>query len=290
MLLLILLSTIFPVSSAGVTTTPQQITWFYANNLTTGARFFKETLQLLEVTNLIQKDKCRIFHSTNSPSAYLGVCNTRPAPTCKHGSDGNTVATTYTFVAENETRVNTIHNFLTKMNNTKLIVTVASGSPNIWGAYGFNFYDTNVDTGLGCYRFEVQSFIDQAWPQDTFDAMENQLILAGEQLGKEDVPKNAVHCECSDYCSGRCFAPSCQPCSSSVWNGDPASCTNAGPLGSGLLCSDPISNEMPCCQPNGTACNLGKQWCDCSQYPTETPLFPPLSHRLYKGGKCVQRA
>ena len=29
---------------------------------------------------------------------------------------------------------------------------------------GFNFYDLDVDEGLGCYRFEVQSFDDPSWP------------------------------------------------------------------------------------------------------------------------------
>ena len=31
--------------------------------------------------------------------------------------------------------------------------------------YAFNYYDTDKVTGLGCYRFEVQSFDDPEWPE-----------------------------------------------------------------------------------------------------------------------------
>jgi hypothetical protein len=267
-------------------TTPQQISWFYANNLTTGANFFKNTLQLPEVTNLVQKDKCRIFHSTYAPSSYLGVCNTRPAPSCKPNSNGSTVPFTYTFVAPSQEKVEALHSQL--VNHTNLIVTVASGSA-IWGAYGFNFYDTNVNTGLGCYRFEVQYFTDPQWGLDTYVDLEHQLIAAGEQLQVAPTPTTPIACPCKDFCSGRCFAASCKPCASDVWNGDENSCLNAGPLGQGLLCQSPVATQEPCCQPNGTVCSIvGGHWCDCSAYPKEVPLFPPLATRRYENGTCVQ--
>jgi hypothetical protein len=274
------------------TTTPQQITWFYVNDLTHGANFLLETLQLNEVKHLIQIDKCRIFHSTEAPASFLGVCNTRSPPQCTSGSQGNAVATTYTFVASSEESVDNLHQYLLPLNSTKLLLTNSSGSPNIWGAYGFNFYDINFETGLGCYRFEVQYFTDSNWALDTHVGLLEQLERAGDMLYNETIPAKPVDCLCEDFCSGYCFAPSCAPCAPSVWNNDESSCLNAGPLGHGLLCSRPLAKENPCCQPNGTTCSLaGGEWCDCSKYSKKTPLFPPLSDsgkRTFRNGTCLQ--
>lgn len=292
MLLILILSVLIHKSSATTTKSPQQITWFYVNDLTTGAEFFKETLQLNEVTNLIQQDKCRIFHTTDAPSTYLGVCNTRPAPDCQSNSNGNSVPSTYTFVASSKQGVDSIHSSLSTFNNSKLILTSANGSPNIWGAYGFNFYDINYKTGLGCYRFEVQYFTDTAWKLDTYAGLIDQLKSAGNELYKEPIPSVPVQCKCEDFCSGRCFAPSCQPCLANVWNGGgEASCVSAGPLGEGLLCSQPIEKEMPCCEPNGTTCSIvGGAWCDCTKYPKEIALFPSMLNRMYsKNGTCIEQ-
>ena len=274
-------------SSSSPISTPQSITWFYANNITSGAMFFGKTLGLVEVNGLIQKNKCRIFHSTETPTTYLGVCNTRAAPKCDASSHGSSVPSTYTFVAASQARVDSIQAALLPMNSSEIIVTVPSGAPIVWGAYGFNFYDTNTQDGLGCYRFEVQYFTDPSWV-DSSDDLVQQLERAGEELSKSPVPLKPVLCKCFDYCSGLCFAPSCQPCKASVWNGDKDSCLNPGPLNGGLLCASPA---MPCCQPNGTACSLvGGTWCDCKKYPKVQPLFPPLADREFDANQtCVQQ-
>ena len=143
---------------------PQQITWFYANSLTDGADFLA-TIGLVEVPDLIQRDRCRIFRATFSNSGFLGVCNSRPAPHCEGDSQGKSQAVTFTLVTSNRSAVDTLHEQLLPLNGTSLTLTIASGSAS-WGAYGFNFYDNNFATGLGCYRFEVQSFDDPAWPNN----------------------------------------------------------------------------------------------------------------------------
>jgi hypothetical protein len=125
--------------------------------------------------------------------------------------------------------------------------------------------------------------------QNQLAGLENQLIEAGEQLQAAPQPPIPVICPCKDFCSGRCFAASCKPCSADTWNDDKASCLNADPLGQGLLCESPVSTQMPCCQPSGAVCSLESgQWCDCGAYPKQDPLFPPLATRSYENGKCVQ--
>jgi len=120
--------------------------------------------------------------------------------------------------------------------------------------------------------------------------VQKQLIKAGEQLAAAPIPSTPVLCPCNDYCSGRCFAASCQPCEADTWNKE-EDCIDAGPLGQGLLCENPLFTEiaMPCCQPNGTACSLkGGKWCDCTAYPKQAPLFPALKTRSYVNKTCVQ--
>lgn len=315
---------------------PQQITWMYIwGDLETdlkdlfgddddddGGGVLGNALNVREVRGLIQREKCRIFHTTDAPSAYLGICITRNGPNCTKGSNGDDVPATYTFVAkvrastragqrggrrdfmndastrprqqrkknaQDTKRVDDIYERMLPSNGTTLRVTKPSGSPHVWGAYGFNFYDTNVRTGLGCYRFEVQAFTDPKWPKDTHEALQNQLRRAGEMLYNETVPATPVSCACVDFCAGSCFAPSCKPCDAKVWNGDETSCLSAGPLGEGLLCSTP---GEPCCSPDGEACRLvGHEWCDCSVYHDAVPaLFPPLSAtRSYENGVCAAR-
>jgi sialidase-1 len=141
----------------------QQITWFYANDLAAGASFLA-AVGLEEVPHLIQREKCRIFHATSVDAGFLGVCNSRAAPTCASGSHGDAVPATFTLVAPTRAAVDALHTAFAPLNGTRLALTSASGSAT-WGAYGFNFYDLNYTHGLGCYRFEVQSFDDPAWPQ-----------------------------------------------------------------------------------------------------------------------------
>jgi hypothetical protein len=149
--------------SAAAAPTPQQITWFYANDLAVGADFLA-AIGLVEVPDLIQRDRCRIFHATAPMGAgFLGVCNSRPAPVCGAQTHGDTEAVTFTLVAANRSAVDAQHAQLAPLNGTRLVLTPASGSAS-WGAYGFNFYDLDYENGLGCMRFEVQSFDDPAWP------------------------------------------------------------------------------------------------------------------------------
>lgn len=151
-----------PVSVASAS--PQQITWFYANDLAKGAAFLADVLGLDEVMGLIQADRCRIFHATMAPSAaFLGVCTTRKAPECSAEMTGDAVPATYTFVHPTRADVIARHAALLPLNGTTITVTEPGGSP-AWGAFAFNLYDTDVHEGLGCYRFEVQTFDDPAWP------------------------------------------------------------------------------------------------------------------------------
>ena len=271
--------------------TPQSITWFYANDLGAGASFLT-TLGLVEVPDLIQRDKCRIFHSTDSDASFLGVCNTRAAPSCTSPASGDTEAVTFTLVVESRAAVDAIHAELLPVNGSEVFLTPASGS-SAWGAYGFNAYDVNTSHGLGCYRMEVQSFDDLAWPPRPASLdlqLRDQLRQAGEELSftQPSAPgAGPINCPCADFCSGRCFAPGCKICPASIWDNDEASCRSAGPLGHGLLCA-PDNDQAPCCSPNGTACQLvGRQWCDCSKYPPQPPLFPQLRNRSWtKAGGC----
>ena len=164
------------------------------------------------------------------------------------------------------------------LNESTLILMEASGSAE-WGAYGFNFFDINTTHGLGCYRMEVQSFDDAAWPaKATLLDMQlrNQLRQAGVELEAAEQKSGPTKCLCDDFCSGRCFAASCQVCPPSVWDDDKSSCLSAGPLGQGLLCA-PENDHAPCCSPNGTACQLvGRQWCDCRKFP---PVYSFLARQ-----------
>ena len=94
----------------------------------------------------------------------MGVCNSREPPACSGDPErsDNPGKTTYTFVVSTPTDVDTWHNYLAPHNGTTLRLTQPNASPT-FGAYAFNFYDTNADKGLGCYRFEVQAFTDPAW-------------------------------------------------------------------------------------------------------------------------------
>ena len=291
----------------------QAITWVYANDLERGASFFLK-IGLLEIENLIQQKECRIFRSTND-SGYLGVCNTRSAPKCSRDSQGDAVPVTITLIFESRNEVDTYvvifqafvrtlqfhninsyfapehryHNFL----KSQHVNVTETGASKTYGAYSFNFYDDDYLMGLGCYRFEAQSFDDPAFPSvSLIERLRNQLKLAGTELRESPQPSKPISCACEDFCSGQCFAPSCDVCDAGVWS-DESRCLNPGPLGQGLLCAQnhtQKSSAMPCCSPNGNACRLdGGQWCNCSSFPVQDPLFPPLSNdeRAWNGGRCV---
>ena len=145
---------------------PQQITWLYAKDLDKGANFLGSTVELIEVEGLIQVDKCRIFPSTSS-SSFIGVCNTRDPPNCGNNAEDVPTPVTYTLVVDSEEAVDETYNKLLGVNGTEVFVLTTPNESAIFGSYSFNFYDTDVESGLGCYRFEVQYFIDNAWPSSS---------------------------------------------------------------------------------------------------------------------------
>jgi hypothetical protein len=304
------------MTTAAVALLLQSITWLYANDLSAGAAFLGATLGLPEVRGLVQRDRCRVFRATNvsvvsvGSVGFVGVCNTRAAPVCDGYSNGSsrggTQAVTFTLVLGGRAAVDAAHAALLPRNGSDVLLTRAGGGA-ARGAYGFDAYDVNTTHGLGCYRMEVvQSFDnifdvaddDPAWPSppppppaaadpadpadpDELRQLRDQLRRAGVELEAAEATAGPTPCACADFCSGRCFAAGCSVCPASTWDDDEASCLSAGPLGHGLLCA-PGDEQAPCCSPNGTACQLvGRQWCDCSKYPPESPLFPPLSNRSW---------
>ena len=138
----------------------QQITWLYTPSLADGAAFVGDVVGMDEVSGLLQKDECRIFHA--APGHYWGVCNTRPSPECAGQPEGpHAPPVTYTIVVEKRADVDSWHSFLSAKNAS--VRTTDPGQSAEFGCYGLNFYDLNPQ-GLPCYRFEVQSFDDPAWP------------------------------------------------------------------------------------------------------------------------------
>eukprot|EP00944_MAST-04C_sp_MAST-4C-sp1_P010457 g10457.t1 len=137
----------------------EQITWFYANSLEDGAAF----LQLFgtEIKGLKQEDECRIFQTAKEH--FCGVCNTRPAPTCPAGPEGPSAeSVTYTLVVKNTSRVDEYYRWF--QSNDNAVTSTRPSRSSKFAVYAFNFYDRNRNTGLGCYRFEVQTFLDPKWP------------------------------------------------------------------------------------------------------------------------------
>ena len=253
----------------------------YANSLERGGRFF-ERIGLIEIEHLIHEKECRIFRSTND-SGYLGVCNTREAPKCSKENHG-AVPVTITLIFESRNEVDSYRNYLENQN----VSVTEAGASKTFGAYSFNFYDDDYLMGLGCYRFEAQSFDDPAFPSvSLIERLRNQLELSGTELRESPEPAKPISCACEDFCSGQCFAPSCDVCDAAVWS-DEASCLNPGPLGQGLLCAAEHTNKssaMPCCSPNGSACSL--QLVSGVTAPNRPRhSFPPLTDGAWTDGKC----
>ena len=139
----------------------QQVTWMYGNDLAKSAAFVA-ALGFVEVNGTLQRHSCRIFHA--APSQYIGVCDTRPAPRCPHGPEGALAPpVTFTLVVESVELVRQWHAHLVAVGSDVVQITAPSKSTR-FGCYAFNFYDVDQTHGLGCYRFEVQAFLDPAWP------------------------------------------------------------------------------------------------------------------------------
>ena len=119
----------------------QQITWFYATSLTSGAHFLT-SLGFAEVNGTKQASLCRIFHA--APSHYLGVCDSRPAPTCPKGPEGSKDAppVTYTLVVPSTREVDAWHSHLTAL-GPRVVRVTAPGHSIRFAVYAFNFYDVS---------------------------------------------------------------------------------------------------------------------------------------------------
>lgn len=115
--------------------------------------FFKETLELEQV---LDQGPCVIFRF--GPEAFLGVCDSRPAP-----AGPSRPPVTQTLVVSTRALVDKWHTFLSAKGEDKINVT-DPGFSERFKCYAFNFYDTNTETGLGWYRFEVQTF-ESSWPE-----------------------------------------------------------------------------------------------------------------------------
>ena len=118
----------------------QQVTWLYANSLDDASAFVADVLGLELATD---QGPCRIYRS--APEGFLGVCDSRAG-------------------------VDDWHGFLSAQNapGAPLVVNVTQPrDSDTFKCYAFNFYDPNAATGLGLYRFEVQAFLNEDWPQPT---------------------------------------------------------------------------------------------------------------------------
>ena len=152
----------------------QQITWLYSTSLSKGAHFLS-SLGFAEVNGTKQAKLCRIFNT--APSHFLGVCNSRPAAQCPEGPEGAQVPpVTYTLVVPTIREVNEWHAHLSTVGAATVTTNTPSHSAQ-FGCYAFNFYDTDRVNGLGCYRFEVQSFEDPAWPAPQCPPISSPLAL-----------------------------------------------------------------------------------------------------------------
>jgi len=156
---------------------PQQITWLYSKSLAKGAAFLGETLQLDEVSNLVQKDTFRIFRAGGG--RFVGVCDSREPPACAGDPEepANPGKETYTLIVSSKAEVDAWHAFLLPGNGTTVRVT-APGESAKFACYAFNFYDLDWQEGLGCYRWEVQYCLDPTWPQGKIGASPSPPLLS----------------------------------------------------------------------------------------------------------------
>lgn len=118
----------------------QQVTFIYVRDLAEGSRFLEHVLGLPFV--LEQGGGCRI-HQVN-PGAYLGVCTNRPPPDDKgvtYSLVVPDVAVAYQTLKERGAEFEAPPKFSERFQVTSAFVKGPEG-----------------------YRFEIQSFVDSAWP------------------------------------------------------------------------------------------------------------------------------
>lgn len=133
--------------------TPQQVTWMYTENLAAADTWLQGSLGF---TKVLTQTTCNIYLPSSEPRAvwFLGVCNSRPAPSTAFAP------VTYTLVVQNKSVVESWHSFLTKTSTVKAMTPAEVTKYNV---FGFDFNDADP-TRLGKYRFSVQSFNDPSWP------------------------------------------------------------------------------------------------------------------------------
>ena len=137
---------------------PQIITWLYTDDLAKASSFLASTLGLKMVFNGgAQPWQGCLVHAI-STTAFLGVCDIRPAPTSM-----NEASVTITLVAPNRSGVDSWYQRLLAKPLGAINVTSPKHSPE-FNCYAFNFIDPDADS-LGDYRFEVQAFEDPTWPK-----------------------------------------------------------------------------------------------------------------------------
>jgi hypothetical protein len=115
----------------------QQVTWLYSPSLSRGAAFLG-ALGLAEVNGTRQAGLCRIFHTDDKASSFLGVCDTRPAPICPNGPEGaGAPPITYTLVVRTRADVNSWHKRLVAVGGDVVRTTLPEASAR-FAVYSFN--------------------------------------------------------------------------------------------------------------------------------------------------------
>lgn len=99
--------------------------------------------------------KCSVYSGSVAKISPLAH---RPDPQDNPGKS------TYTLVVSSRAQVDAWHTYLVQKNPSRVVATFPEFSSK-FDVYAFNFYDTDSNHGLGCYRWEVQYFEDPAWPQ-----------------------------------------------------------------------------------------------------------------------------
>ena len=129
---------------------PQQVTWTYTADLPAATEFLVRTVGLPMV---LDQGHCTV-HGVVKSSAFLGVCNSRPAPRA-------TPPVTYTLVARSDAGVRDWHALVSARNATN---TTAAALVERFNVYAFEFRDWKHGV-LGWYRLSCQNFEDPMWPR-----------------------------------------------------------------------------------------------------------------------------
>ena len=132
---------------------PQQVTWTYTQNLPAATAFLAETLGFPVV---LDQGPCTV-HSVEPgrSAAFLGVCDSRPAP------QAETPPATYTLVTASDAGVGAWHAFVARKNATNATAPALVAKFNV---FAFEWRDWEKEV-LGWYRLSCQHFEDPGWPR-----------------------------------------------------------------------------------------------------------------------------